>query len=158
MTSLKRENRGNALIIGLVAILFILTFTYALRQSFILKPIKVSKFSINPSSVKEGDKAIITINVKNLDLKTNEIKLIFSAGPRVSIYAGEEQLLLKSNNNYLYSFKMKAEDPTEERVFSVSVTLEEGISKADYHLSLTVYVDGEKMKKTWGDLILTVKK
>lgn len=143
-----------------LALIVAISMAYGVYQRYPVPkpPIEISKLSIEPSPVKEGEKSILIVSVKNLDLKTHEIKFIFDVGPRVLMYAGAEQLLPKSNSFYVYTFTLEAADPAEERVFAVTTTLEEGISSADYTLSLMVFIDGEELRKTWDDLALTVRK
>jgi len=141
-----------------LALVIVISIAILFRPSSQQLPIEISDFSIKPSSVKEGNKATITVNVKNVDLKTHQIKFLFNVSPRVSMYAGAEQLLPKDNSFYVYNFTLEAADPTEKRLFTVTATLEEGTSRVDYPLSLTVSFDGEELKKTWDDLTLTVEK
>lgn len=148
-------------IIMLIIIIFIaiLLVYWAYHGFFVPKsPIEISNFSIKPSFIKEGKRASITVGVRNLDMKTHEIKLIFKVSPRVLIFKGAEQPLPKENSFYTYTFTLDAADPEEERIFTVTATLEEGISRADYPLSLSVLVDGKELRKTWKDLSLTVQR
>ena len=130
---------------------------FLVREALPKPPIKIKEYSIEPSSIKAGKSATITMTIKNVDLKTHEISLYFKVSPRVIIYTGAEQPLPYSDSRYVYTFSMSAEDPTEDRAFTLTATLESGSSRADYPIVLEVKVDGRIIQKNWKDITITVK-
>lgn len=139
-----------------VIIILVVVFFIALVLPPMLAPsppISV-KSSLDPSTIRENERAKLTLSFENSDLKTHDIKLVFDTSPRILIYAGTEQLL----QDKTYSFTLEAVDPSEERVFTVTGSLEEKVSSCEYPINLKIYVDGNELQKTWDDIVLIVKK
>ena len=116
-------------------------------------PIVTVTASLNPSTVKERESATLTLEFENNDLEQHQISCAFETNPRVSLYAGNQ--LLSDNN---YSLTIDAGDPAEERELTVKGFLEEGVSTADYIISLSLYVDGNKISQESQIITLTITK
>jgi hypothetical protein len=116
-------------------------------------PIEVHP-SLNPSTIKEEESAQLTLSLKNLDLKTHQIKIVFDVNPRIVVYAGTEVLL----QDHTFSLTLDASKPSEERVFTMTDLLETKISSSNCPINLKVYVDENELSKTWDDITLTIKK
>jgi uncharacterized protein (DUF58 family) len=116
-------------------------------------PIEVN-VSLSPTTIKENEIAKLTLSLKNSDLKTHQIRIVFDTNPRILVYAGTEQLL----RDYTFSLTLEASKPSDERVFTMTGVLEERVSSSDYPVTLKIYVDGNELAKTWDDAVLTVKK
>ncbi len=151
-----RGRGGYAGVIGIVILLIVMVFLA--RFAIPKPPIKIKNYSLNPTSIRSGKHAVISLIIKNVDLQTHEVSLYFEVNPRVTIYAGAEQLLPKSDSKYSYTFTLNAENPSEDRVFTVTGTLEQGISRVEYPIKLEVIVDGKRIDKNWNDITLIVKK
>lgn len=116
-------------------------------------PVEVSS-SIEPSTIKENKQAVLYLTFKNVDLRAHEITVTFKVGPRISIYEGTESLLQQNT----YSFDLEASNPSEQRAFGISGTLEPGTLSAQYSIAFTVTVDGKDEPKHWTEPVLTIQK
>jgi hypothetical protein len=146
---------ANSRLLGLLVVLVaFIIFMTVLSPMFGAKPPIEVNLSLSPTTIKENEAAKLTVLLKNLDLKTHNIRFVFDTTPRISIYAGAEKLLADN----AYSFTLEATDPSEEKVFTVKGSLEEKTSRAEYPIDLKVYVDGNGLLKTWDDILLDVRK
>jgi hypothetical protein len=123
-------------------------------QALLPKPSVEVHLSLDPSTIKENQSARLTLSLKNLDLKTHQLTIVFNVNPRIQVYAGTEQLL----QNYTFSLRLEASQPADERVFTMTGSLEPGISSSDYPISLNVYDNGNELNKAWDDVTLTITK
>jgi hypothetical protein len=152
------QNMGKSAIPSIIGVLAVLVLSgiaitslpAALRPK---PPIEVNA-SLSPTTVRENEVARLTLSLKNLDLKTHEVYIVFDVNPRMLIYAGTEQLL----ENNTFSLTLEASRSSDERIFTLTGFLEGKISSSDYPVSLKIYVDGVQLSKTWDDLTLTIKK
>ena len=139
----------------LVAIVVIAVVGWSLTQS---KHPGSVRFFIDRSVIKHGKNATITVAVENFDLKTHVVEYRFNVSHRLLIYEGAENLLPRNDSECVFTYTLEASIPSEERVFVVVGTLEEGVLSATYPISLAVYFDGNELEKTWSDLTLTVER
>lgn len=153
---MKNAKSGLASVVVAIILLAVLAgiLAYVFSQFGEQKPLVEVVSSLEPSTVKEGERAMLVLNFKNVDLKTHEITVTFSVGPHISIYEGNE-LPLQQNR---YSFVLEASNPSEQRAFGVSGTLETGTLSAEYLIAFNVSVDGQDEQKHWSEPILTIQK
>lgn len=141
--------------IGFVVVIAIILITMtALSPLSKPRPPVGVLISLDPTIIRENETSKLTLSVENSDLKTHIITSFFDTSPRISIYAGNEQRL----HDNTYSFTIEASDPSEERVFTVTGSLDEKVSSSDYPIALHVYVDGNALSKAWDDVVLTIRK
>lgn len=152
-----KKNRGNPAIIIILLLLGGLLLANSIIQTITPKPpVEITEFSIDDPEIKTGQSAVIYIKIKNVDLKTHSIKYKFTVSQRITLFSGAEMELSKENSDYVYTFTLDAAVPSVERVFTLVAKLEEGISKAEYPIKLSIFVDGNKINTDWKDLELTV--
>lgn len=151
---MRSRNSGIAPLIAVILVVaLIFVSVYAFRHFSPKPPIEVV-YSLEPSTIKEKERAHLILTLNNVDLSTHEIGIVFDISHRISVHEGSERLLQEN----MYSFVLEAADPSEQRVFTVSGSLEEGTLSSQYPISFRVFVDGNELRKTWGDPILTVQK
>ena len=149
-----KKNSGVAQVILVVILAVIIVVAILLSIPKGPKPPIEVRCSLASSTINENEFSVLTVSIKNLDLKTHKITLVFDASSRISIYAGTERLLQQN----MYTLTLDATDPSQQKVFTVSGSLDQKVSSAQYPLVLKVYVDGNELKKNWDDLLLTVKR
>ena len=151
---MRPRNSGIAPLIAIIFVVaLILVSVYVVRHFSPKPPIEVA-YSLEPSTIKENERSQLILTFNNIDLKTHEIGIVFAISHRISVYEGSERLLQENT----YSFVLEATDPSEQRVFTVSGSLEEGTLSSQYPISFRVFVDGNELRKTWDDPILTIQK
>ncbi len=149
------ERRTVFKIVLLLALLTIVMYgSSSLFSSIMPKPPIDVIPSIDHSSIDVGQRATITIDFKNNDLKTHDIQLIFVASPKISFFAGSENTL----TNNAYSFRIDATSPSDTRAFTLTALLDSGESSTTYTIILRVYVDGTELQRTWKDFSLVVSR
>jgi hypothetical protein len=154
VTKLKNSDSGSAIAIVVIALLIVAIAAVSLLNAHHPEsPIEVLG-SLEPSTIKVGERSKLTLTFNNLDLKTHEVTLIFNTNPRILIYEGSEQLL--QNNSY--TFILEAADPSETRVFTLTGNIESGILSANYPIAYSVHADGNRIQQSWSDAILTIQR
>ena len=151
---MRRRNSGLGQIILIVifaAIIFVLVISFVPKGP---KPPVDIECSLDPLTITQNERSLLTISIENLDLKTHEIKFVFDASSRISIYAGTERLLEQNT----YAFTLDATNPSERKAFTMSGSLDQKVSSAQYPILLKVYVNGNELAKNWDDLLLTVRR
>jgi len=151
---MRPRNSGIAPLVAIILIIALIGATIYIAQLFSPKPPIEVAYSLEPSTIKEGERSQLTLTFNNIALRTHEIEIVFDISHRISIYEGSERLLRENT----YSFVLEATDPSEQRVFTVSGSLEAGTLSSQYPIAFRVFVDGNDLRKTWGDPILTVQK
>jgi hypothetical protein len=138
----------------MIAAIALFAFVEGGLNALLPKPSVEVHLSLNPSTIRENEIAQLTVSLKNLDLKTHQLKLAFDINPRILVYAGTEQLL--QDDTFLLT--LEASQPSDERIFTMTGVLEAKSSSCDYPISLKVYENGNELSKTWNDITLTIKK
>jgi hypothetical protein len=132
-------------VVGVVIIAIALIGLNLYNNSLPKPPIDVNP-SIDTSSIKVGQRATITIVMKNNDLKTHQIEFYFETSPKISVFAGTESKLEDNR----YTITMDATSIGDTRAFTLTGTLDNQQSSATFPLILHVTVDGTELKRTWG--------
>ena len=151
---MKRKNSGVSPLIGVIILIALAAIIIVMLQPFSPKPSIEVAWSLEPPTVKENERSRLTLSFTNIDLKTYEIKVFFDTSPRLSIYEGNEHLLQQNT----YAFTLEASDPSEQRVFTLSGTLEAGTLSSQYSIPFSVYIDGKELPKNWDEPILTIQR
>jgi len=148
------NNKMKLILLAVVAVVIIAVALIGLNLyngSLPKPPIDVNP-SISSSSIKVGDRATITIALKNNDLKTHQIEFYFETSQKITVFAGTESKL----EDYRYTITMDATSVDDTRAFTLTGTLDEQQSSATFPLVLHVTVDGTELQRTWGDFSILV--
>jgi len=154
VNKLRSENSGYLRSIGIIVMAAAAIIILSTVRFYQPKPPIEIEGVLDPLTIKVNERSTLTLTVKNLNLETHEIKVIFDTSRHISIFEGNQHLL----EHNTYTFILEAADPSEQRVFTLSGTLEVGTLSSQYLIAFNVYVGGDKLQKNWDDPILTIQK
>ncbi len=120
--------------------------------------VKVLEFSVTPSEISVAQNSTLKIMLENLDKRSHNVKLTFSADPSISFLKPGGESLVKEGSNFTYSFVLESVQSTTSMQFLVKGRLQDTVSFSGYPISLRVTADGRTVVKAWNDITLTVKR
>jgi len=147
------------LVVALIVAVALLIYFVGFQPSSPPQSVRITRFSIDLLDMKEDQNTTLTVVIENLNrTRDHEIEYRFNVSQRVLIHAVGGTLLNRVGSYYSYNFTLETTDPTQTKEFTVSGTISEDVEFSGYSLAFSVYVDGEKLQKTWSDLTLIIRK
>lgn len=147
------------LVIALIVAVALLVYFVGFQPSSPPQSVRITGFSLGSLDMREGENTTLTVVVENLNRSINhQIEYRFNVSRMISIYAGRGgPLLNRVSSYYTYNFTLEMTDPSLTKEFTVTGIIHEDVQFSGYLLVFSVYVDGEKLQKTWSDLTLIIR-
>ncbi len=147
------------LVVVLVVIVASVIYYVGFQPSSPLPPVRITRFSLDSLDIRGGQNTTLTVVIENLNrTRDHQIEYRFNVSKMVLIYEkGKEDLLNRVGSYYNHNFTLATGNPSLMTEFTVTGTIHEDVQFSGYSLVFSVYVDGEKLQKTWNDLTLTVR-
>lgn len=145
MNSVYRNSQSfiSTLVAAIVIVAMIAIFSSIFLQSPPPK-VQVNGCSLSSGSVSVGQIDPLSISLQSNDAQnSHSIQIEFSSNSRVSFLVGSTALA-KNGNVWFYSENLDSKEKITNQVNVVS-SLEEGVAKITYQVTVTVFSDGQQI-------------
>jgi len=139
-----------------IGIMLIVILAFSLNSLFKPQPpvLEIQEFSLNPTGIKAGQTATLTIGVKSNDEEASHTLRVEFASHELVVFMLGNDLLPEDNGKWFFT---KTFNPAEisTQPITVKAALASGVAEIKYGITVSFFVDGSQFESRKVELTVT---